>query len=209
MTRPDGHDLADLTVDAQHRYWYRGVQYRGVTNLLKRGVWRPPFSGPPSEALAAAMARGTAVHAYASSVDAGRREPALITPETANYIAADATIRRLSGYEAIATEFNLVHPLLRYAGRLDLVLWYCTHRVLGDRKTGESYDPVVWLQLELYRRAWEFWRPTEPIDYTAVLLLKANTDPRVMRDPHPAFTRKVAEAALWKNQWHDVHGEVA
>lgn len=201
MPREDGHTLEDFQV-VNHGYFYRGVRYPGVTTLLRIGGWAGIFIGG-GRARADAMRRGTEVHVWAASIDRGDEpDPALIRPETASFLAADATLRATTRFEAIVVEHPLVHPLLHYGGQLDAVVWHHGLRVLIDRKTGTGCPPSGFLQLALYRLMWDFWYPETPVDQTAIVVLRP-TGPRYVVDPHPAFTQQVAMAVLWRQQWLD------
>ena len=167
-TVPDGYALSDMTVDLEkHIYAWKGVQVPGVTRIWRYGNWQPSFAGVPSATLEAARARGTEVHAYAHAVDRGL--PGEVTATTANYIAADVRVRKALPIEVVASELPLVHPVLRYGGRIDLVGWYAAQRVIADRKTGSTVHASVWLQLAAYRMLYAFWYPEWTTAKTLVL----------------------------------------
>lgn len=146
-----------------------------VTDILADVGLGPDLSRVPAAVLAAARARGSAVHALPEAHHYGYLDLVDITPEAAPYFGGYLKFLADSGHEPIRSEFEVIHPAWHYRGHPDRVGWLTGRRVLLDWKTAEVIELApCGLQLAGYRLAWNAMHPTEPVDLTAVVQLKAD-----------------------------------
>jgi hypothetical protein len=186
------------------------------TILREAGVRAAPYqfarSGRQAGAMAAALQRGVDVHRLTRAIDeTGDYEdaldddfdPANPSAETINFVAAYRAFLDLSDYRPIAWE-TIVYspPPLEYAGKTDAVGWLGPQRVLLDRKTERSLHKAVWVQLGAYKQAWNLCHPTEPIDRTYALVLKADMTFELRPNPIEGEALHYFVAAWWIHRWH-------
>lgn len=224
---PDG-----LILTPDHRYLEvaTGRQVQSVTTVLRIAKIRDaPFgtSGSPepgkplsarAENMRKALQRGSDVHRMTRSIDeTGSLEDALfddafdpadLSPTNITFVAAYDKFLKMSGYTPTAWEVVVWHQQLDYAGRADGVGWLGRDRILLDRKTG-SVDRSVWLQLCAYRMAWNALHPTEKIDKTFAVLLKADQSFKLIQNPMEPGDEPFWLAALWMARWHQLQGMTA
>lgn len=139
-----------------------------VTAVLDACRLGPDLSMVPPDVLAAAQARGTAVHEAAEAITYGYE---VDTPEVARpYVAAFRRFLADSQFEPVAAEVLVTHPVWRYRGHPDLVGFLNGRRALLDLKTGAS-DGAAY-QVAAYVDAWSAERPSEPVIVGAILHLR-------------------------------------
>lgn len=203
--------VVELTAD--HKYVHAsGREVMSVSAILRAADIRPaPFtSGRHRYVIERALQRGRDVHRLTRAIDeAGdeqdalddRFDPADVTEESVNYVAAYNRFLKLSGYQPIAWEKVLYHPVYDYAGRTDMVGWLGNLRVLGDRKTDKQLHRAVWLQLAAYREAWNVQYPHEPIDQTGALVLKSDTTFEWKPNPLEPGDFPFFVGCIWVARW--------
>ncbi len=150
--------IPGLTFDeAEHRYFYQGVEVPGVTSILSP---LQDFSAVPREVLDAASAFGTAVHKACELDDLQQLDEESLDDALAPYLAGWRRFCR--DYEAdwIGIEQQVYHAQLRYAGTLDrrgsLLLDPRRDfrvRAIVDIKSSVELYPAVGPQLAAYHRA--------------------------------------------------------
>jgi len=146
-----------------------------VSAILAESGLGPDFSGIPVDVLAAAQARGVAVHALAEAVVYRYLDESDVTPTTAPYLHAFRAFLSESAFQPVAAEFRVEHIGWKFCGHPDLWGWLLAKRALIDLKTSASLDlDAAARQLAAYRMAMEATRPTEPIEVTAALQLRAD-----------------------------------
>ena len=145
-----------------HRYVYRGLPLVSVTKVIRAGGLGPDYSTVPPAVLAAAAARGRAVHAMVHYDCEGTLDENTIDPAIAPYLQTWRRFLRESRYMPMLLETRVVHRGLRYAGCLDgggleLSRTGAEWPVLMDLKTGEdegageqtmAYAVALWKLLE-------------------------------------------------------------
>lgn len=205
-------DTVVLTAD--HRYIHEsGRQVDSVSGILRAAGIRPaPYlTGRNAHVMERALRRGSEVHRLTRAIDEAGDEldalddhfdPADESHENINYVAAYHRFLRLSGYRPIAWEKVLYHPTYDYAGRSDMIGWFGRKRVMGDRKTDRQLHRAVWLQLAAYREAWNATYPTEPIDETGALILRADTTFEWKPNPLEPGDFPYFVGAMWVARWH-------
>jgi len=212
----------NVVLTPDHRYvdLDDGREYPAVSRIIHRARLRElPYGtrsgerGPRADNMKRGMQRGTEVHRLARSIDeTGSLEdamfsdvfdPADLTAENINYVAAYESFLTTSGYKPTAWESVVCHQRMGYAGKLDGIGWHGTQRVLIDRKTG-SVDKSVWLQLTAYRMAHEAMHPQERIDATYAVLLRADQTFSLIKNPLPDGEAEAYwTAAIWLARWHE------
>lgn len=78
-------------------------------------------------------------------------------------------------YELICNEISLVSEKLGYGGTIDKVCKINGKTYLIDNKTSNAVYDNHWLQLTAYKALWDEFYPEHPIDFLAILHLKATT----------------------------------
>lgn len=207
-----------LTLEAGHRYVHveTGKAVPGVSSVLRKaGVRAVPMTsgtGRYAEAMRAGLQRGTEVHRLTRAMDEtfdladafdDLFDPADLTPQNVNYVAAYDRFLRTADYRPLAWEVIVYHAQARYAGRCDGVGWLGTKRILIDRKTDRTLHRSVWLQLGAYREAWNYSRPHEKIDQTFALHLKADMSFELIPNPIEGEDFHYFTAALWLARWNE------
>lgn len=191
-----------------------------VSSILRKSKVRDaPFgAGSPAGSERAyvmerALKRGTEVHRLARAIDETGDvadafddyfDPAVLLPETVNYVSAYQKFLDTSGYVPLAWETLVYHQPFNYAGRVDGVGWLQTRRIMIDRKTDSALHRAVWLQLSFYRLAWDTMFPDEPIHATYAVKLQNDMDFRLVRNPIDDGYKQFVSAALWMARWHDL-----
>lgn len=151
-------DVTGLVFDeAEHRYFYEGVEVPGVTSILAP---LQDFSCVPRDVLSAASAFGTAVHKACELDDLEVLDEEQLDPELAPYLAAWRRFCRDYEVDWIGIEQQVFHPQLRYAGTLDRrgTLRQDPRRefrvrAIVDIKSSVQLYPAVGPQLAAYHRA--------------------------------------------------------
>lgn len=149
-----------------------GEQLPRVTEILNATGLGPDLSHVPPDILAAALERGTAVHALVEAQHYGYLDEAAVTPELTPYLAAFRMFLAESKYEPIACEIEVVDTRWSYRGHPDLVGWLLGNRVVLDVKTGDATGGKY--QVAAYGAAWTAERPTEPVKAGAILHVRAD-----------------------------------
>ncbi|MBE3087793.1 MAG: hypothetical protein IMZ71_01555 [Chloroflexi bacterium] len=206
-----------------HRYIHveTGRVIQSVSSILRKShVREPPFTGagtgqggPRAAAMQHALQRGRDVHRLTRAMDETYDltdalddlfDPADLSPANIDYVSAYDRFLHQSEYRPIAWEVVVWHEALDYAGRADGVGWLGTKRIMIDRKTERTLHRAVWLQLTGYRLAWDWLHPTERIDQTYALVLKANQTYDLKPNPLEQSAEPFWIAAIWLARWHDM-----
>jgi RecB family exonuclease len=182
-----------------------------VTDVLQIAGLSEPFLGPDAEA---ALARGTAVHAWLAAPDP---KPTQIQEDALPYVQAwqrwADTIRPI----ILEVEVPVRHVALRYAGTVDAIVRIGSTTYLVDYKTGTAPD-TVGLQTIAYRTAINAYgvvgqavRPAYlPLLHRACMELHGDGTYRWMPASVPslAHDEQVWRAALTIAQWRQAHGRI-
>lgn len=136
--------------EAAHVYTYAGRAVPSVTQILNPLSARV-YGEVPADVLARAADRGTQVHkAIELYVQTGFKD---IEAEYAGYLEGFERWWKQYSPKAILTEQKFVHPILGYAGTVDLVCNIGNRLVIVDYKTtSELNEMLVGIQLEAYKR---------------------------------------------------------
>jgi len=144
-----------LTFDeAAHRYFWNGQPVPNVTTILKPLT---DFSMIQPDVLERARQEGVAVH---KMVELEVKGELTDLPEWLNpYYDAWMAFQVQTGFEPIATEHQMYHAGLGYAGTTDLIGRFKKFRKPGeiaivDIKRSLYGGPVIGLQLEAYRQSY-------------------------------------------------------
>lgn len=159
------------------------AEFPRVTEILAAVGLGPDYTAVPPDVLAAAAARGRAVHEAIEAQVYGYLDEAALADDVATRLAAYRRFVKESRYETTHTEIEVVHAAWRYRGHPDTIGWLLGKRVLLDFKAIDTMDRVamraVGLQLAGYRAAWNAEHATEPVDALAVVQLKGDTTYRL------------------------------
>lgn len=136
--------------DATHTYTLAGVRVPSVTQILKPLT---DLSGIPREVLEAKRDLGSRVHEACEYDAADDLDEASVEPDVAPYLAAWRAFMSDSGARIVHSERIVYEPVLRYAGKLDLVLDCGGDRILTDIKTSIVLPHAVGAQTAGYMRA--------------------------------------------------------
>lgn len=143
-----------------------------VTVILKAVGLGPDLSVVAPAVLEAARQRGIAVHEAIEAAVYGYLEPESIDPTLAPYLDAWLKFVAESGFQPIAAEFEVRHPLWRYCGHPDVLGWLLGKRFILDVKTGDAAGAEY--QVAAYVEAWNAERPAETVAGGAILHLRAD-----------------------------------
>ena len=136
-----------------------------VTRIIRAVGLGPDFGNVPINVLAAAQLRGRQAHEAVAALAEGRDES--VSPRVAPYLEAFRKFLADSGCRVVAAEVEVAHPLWRYAGRLDLLVWLRGRRAILDVKTGASEGADY--QVAGYVDAWNVQHPTERAEVGGVI----------------------------------------
>lgn len=134
--------------EASHVYTLDGVVLPSVTTIIRPLV---DFAGIPADVLAAAAARGRAVHKACELDDMDDLDESSVAPELLGYVEAWRAFRRQMIVEILDVERPLYHGVFRFAGTRDVraklrdgSIW------IIDRKTSASAERWHGVQLAGY-----------------------------------------------------------
>jgi hypothetical protein len=120
---------------ATHRYTYAGQRVGGVTEILQAlGIVDARWFTDEGRL------RGTAVHLAIQLHLEGTLDPSTVDPRIRGYVDAALDFLQVAGIRPgmeMLIERRVFHPILRYAGTLDLVVRAFGIQTLIDWKTGE------------------------------------------------------------------------
>lgn len=178
-----------------HAYRYDGAPLVSVTEALRRaGFIDSTFFTPESRE------RGSKVHRACHFLAEGDLEWSEVDPRIEGYVRAHELFLKDSGFEVIAAELRVAHPLYAFGGCLDLIGRLNGRLTLVDLKSGR---PSPWAALQTAGYAACIDEPN--IDRRTIWLQE---DGRYMlsgayRDPSDA---KVFLAAVSVATWQKNHG---
>lgn len=159
----------DFTFDeATHTYRVDGVELPSVSTILRPIV---SFDGIPPDVLAAASARGVAVHKACELDDLGDLIEESVDESIAGYLEAWRRFRRELRAKVFDTEQRRYHSVLRYAGTRDVIVQIDGKLWLIDRKTSAAY-PWHAIQLAGYQLLAE--DNGEAVDKVGTVLLSSD-----------------------------------
>lgn len=144
--------------EASHTYTFNGKRVPNVTTILDPLV---DYSMVPTHILEAAKDRGDYVHKACEMVCWGTLDEDELDPEFAPYVDAFKLFLLETGFEPVHIEERVYHPVLNYAGTLDLAgtlppkgkrknPQWC----VMDIKTTAAIMPSVGPQTAAYQEAW-------------------------------------------------------
>lgn len=142
-----------------------------VTQILQAFGFRPDLDCVRPTILAAAQARGEAIHRYIEGAVYGLDQDAL-PDEWRGYARAFDRFVHESGCKAIAAELEVTSQVWRYCGHPDLVAWVGSDRCVIDAKTGDATGGD--LQVAGYALAWNEMWPEEQARAGAILHLRGD-----------------------------------
>lgn len=140
-----------------------------VTAVLADLGLGPDLSRVAPDVLEVARERGAAVHRAVEALTYGYYDEADVHPDAAPYVAAYQKFVAESGFQPIAAEIEVTHPVWRFRGHPDVIGWLNGRRGVIDVKTGVS-DGAAY-QVAAYCDAWSAERPQEPVLWGAILHL--------------------------------------
>ena len=150
--------------ETTHTYKINGRIVPSVTGIIQAIV--PGWKVAPWY-----LERGRATHLACHYADAGQLDWNTVDPAIAARVSAWQQFRSDYPTEVIASEKQLGHSLLGYAGTIDRILKIKHKLIVCDLKN--SISPSVYLQLALYSKLWQhnlFGRISEAV----AVELKAN-----------------------------------
>lgn len=133
-------------IEESHTYLIDGAKVPGVTSVINAFL-------PGWQADQWHLDRGRAIHHGCHLLDEGcLLDEETVSPEIAGHIEAWKSFRAQWVAEVVASEKQLWHTSLRYAGTIDRVFRFNGRLVICDIKS--SIAPQARLQLAAYRRMW-------------------------------------------------------
>lgn len=152
-----------LTFDPDsHTYRFGGDIIPGVTRVLEP---ISSYAGVPRHILDAAAARGTYIHKCCEMLLWETLDWDSVMPEYRSYVDAFARFLDESGIEVELPEERVFHPVMRYAGTVDLVARVPRQkkmrRAIIDYKTSLKLMPSVGPQLAAYLEAQNAGQPAD------------------------------------------------
>jgi hypothetical protein len=174
---------------------------RRVTSVLKSVglVEIPPVRSDDMEFY---LNRGSMIHKAAALYDAGTLDMATVDPRITPYLEAWIKFRNEVGGEIVCSEYDVIHPILGYAGRLDRVIHgsaLCRFSLLVDLKTTSAPSWAA-VQTMAYALAYKRQTRTRKLARGAVAL---QDDGKWKYTPHTEDKLDEAawRAALTLNAW--------
>lgn len=138
--------------EAEHRYSIEGRQIVHVTRVLDH--FNEALRSIPEHALEAGRRRGQAVHAAAAFDARGVLNDASCDATTLAYLAGFRQFRDDTGFTPAIVEGRVYHPVLDFAGTLDLGGTLVGKWAQIDIKSGAA-SALEALQTAAYSDAWE------------------------------------------------------
>lgn len=138
--------------EARHAYTLDGAPVPGVTSVLKV-VSAADYAGVDPDVLAAAAARGQAVHRVIELDGQGRLDEDSLDPLLVPYLAAWREFMATSGFVPILQEHRVASRRYRYAGTLDLFGLLHGEYALIDAKSVARVMPSTGPQTAAYELA--------------------------------------------------------
>jgi len=143
---------AELEFDAgRHEYRVAGVLFPSVTAVLE--PFGEDWGVVPASILDAAAAFGRHVHEACHLFNRGELDMAALDPALAPYVAQYQCFLEETGAVPIASELPVYHPVLKYAGTLDVVVEWRRRACLIDLKTAASVPRTAGPQTAAYEQA--------------------------------------------------------
>lgn len=140
----------DLNFDpATHTYTVGGVVVPSVTRILRPLT---DFSHVPPDVLARAAAFGTAVHRMIYLEEGGDLDEEALDPILRPWLNAWRKWRTETKLLVIDRERPVYHPVMQYAGTIDMLAMIRGYPVILDIKTGIK-SPAAGAQTWAYRQA--------------------------------------------------------
>lgn len=134
-----------------HRYSVRGEQLPSVTRVLK--LLSSYSDAIPAAVLANKSAIGQAAHKCVELLNERRLNPATVHPVVSGYLDGYKRFRDERGFEPVLNETRVWHPLMRFAGTLDLLGTISGDPALVDLKCTLELMPTVGPQTAAYQQA--------------------------------------------------------
>lgn len=144
--------------EARHAYTLDGEPVPGVTSVLKV-LSAADYAGVDPDVLAAAAARGKAVHRMIELDGQGRLDESSLHPLLEPYLAAWRDFLAASGFVPILQEHRVASRRYRYAGTLDLFGYLRGELALIDAKSVARLMPTTGPQTAGYEIALREWEP--------------------------------------------------
>lgn len=191
-----------LTFDEKtHTYYWNGKKVPGVTSILQAVQ---DFSMVPKEVLAAAQARGTAIHRMTELYDLDDLDVGELSDEMAGYLDGWIKFRQECDFVPETIETKLYHGALRYSGTSDRTGIVRRRKAVIDIKSIHNPgSPVIGLQLAAYKELHNF--NGDRIEDRYALHLRADGSYRL----HPYTDLSdwpVFVSLLTVKNWREKHG---
>jgi hypothetical protein len=139
--------------EASHIYRVDGKVYPSVTQILS-SAGLPDLSMVPADILEWKSDLGTKVHRAMEFEDDGDLDEENLAPEIRPYLDAYRKFKQESGFEPLAAEELIWHPVYKYPGRPDRIGPLNGKTVLIDYKTGMIDLKCVGPQTAAYTESW-------------------------------------------------------
>lgn len=140
-----------LTFDAEfHEYRVGGERWPSVTDVLDPLL---ELDGIPKATLAAAASFGRHVHQACHLFNVGQLDEAALDPHLMPYLAGWKQFLFDTGAVVVASERRVMHPKLKYAGTLDVILAWKRKHFLIDYKATAAVPRTAGPQTAAYREA--------------------------------------------------------
>lgn len=140
--------------ESNHVYRVDGVVYPSVTQILE-SAGLPDLSRVPADILEWKADIGRKVHKAIEFDDDGDLDFDFLPVELRPYVEAYRKFKTESGFEPLAAEEPIFHPVYKYPGKPDRIGLLNGRIVLIDYKTGMIDLKCVGPQTAAYKKAWD------------------------------------------------------
>ena len=166
--------------------WHNGKPIRSVSRILDR-IWPMPPGLDPWY-----LERGKMVHHATTLIDKGTLDWETVDDRIKPFLDAYQSFIDTAHPIIEAMELNVVHPSLKYGGRLDRV-YRMSGLIVADIKTGIGKEDRYWCQVAALAMALD---EDHVNDYGLALVnLDKNGVPHYSEAPHPGS---------WVNRWREI-----
>ena len=188
-TLPPGLTLSKFKDGSGEWPWYQGKPIRSVSKILEK-IWPMPVGLDPWY-----LERGKLVHHATTLIDKGTLDWDTVDERIKPFLDAYLSFIKTAHPIVEAMELNVVHPSLKYGGRLDRVYRFPGQiaLVVADIKTGIGKEDRYWCQCAALAMALD---ERNVNDYGLALVnLDKDGRPHYTEAPHPGS---------WVNRWREI-----
>jgi len=190
--------------EAGHRYFAGDVQIPSVTSILQPYV---DFSGIDPKVLERKRQIGKALHKATDLDERGDLVEESVDPAVLPYLHAWRKFKQETGWAVVASEVQLHHPIMKYAGTLDRVMKKPRLGTIAipDIKTSPFY-PTTPIQTAGYVMLWNYHKPAQLATERFSVHLKPDATYRLEPHRETALDMQTFKQMLAIHQFKERHG---